>query len=71
MLFLYLPHQNGMVNCQKIRGKNGFGYDPIFIDLKSGLSAAEISLEKKNSISHRYRSLKKLEKKIYKLNLNE
>lgn len=56
---------------EKLDGKNGFGYDPIFVDLKTGLSAAEISLEKKNSISHRYRSLKKLEKKIYKLNLNE
>ena len=56
---------------EKLDGKNGFGYDPIFVDLKTGLSAAEISLEKKNIISHRYRSLKKLEKKIYKLNLNE
>ena len=36
-----------------------------------GYLSAEISLEKKNSISHRYRSLKKLEKKISKLNLNE
>ena len=61
---------NGYI-AKKSIGKNGFGYDPIFIDSKSGLSAAEISLEKKNSISHRFRSLKKLEKKINKLNLNE
>lgn len=61
---------NGYIAKESI-GKNGFGYDPIFIDSKSGLSAAEISLEKKNSISHRFRSLKKLEKKINKLNLNE
>ena len=57
--------------AKKLTGKNGFGYDPIFVDSKTGLSASEISLEKKNSISHRYRSLKKLEKKIHKLNLNE
>ena len=61
---------NGYIAKESI-GKNGFGYDPIFIDSKSGLSAAEISLEKKNSISHRFRSLKNLEKKINKLNLNE
>ena len=61
---------NGYIAKESI-GKNGFGYDPIFIDLQAGLSAAEISLEKKNSISHRFRSLKKLEKKINKLNLNE
>ena len=59
------------VIAEKLAGKNGFGYDPIFVDSITGLSAAEISLEKKNSISHRYRSLKKLEKKIHKLNLNE
>ena len=57
--------------AKKLAGSNGFGYDPIFIDLKTGLSAAEISLEKKNSISHRCKSLKKLEKKINKLNLNK
>ena len=57
--------------AKKLSGKNGFCYEPLFIDSKTGLSAAEISLEKKNTISHRYRSLKKLERKIYKLNLNK
>jgi len=35
------------------RGQNGFGYDPIFLDQASGLSAAEFSLTQKGQISHR------------------
>jgi XTP/dITP diphosphohydrolase len=34
-------------------GSHGFGYDPIFIDLASGRSAAELSLEEKQAVSHR------------------
>jgi XTP/dITP diphosphohydrolase len=34
-------------------GDFGFGYDPIFIDLASGRSAAELSLEEKQAVSHR------------------
>jgi XTP/dITP diphosphohydrolase len=34
-------------------GSQGFGYDPIFIDLASGRSAAELSLEEKQAVSHR------------------
>lgn len=35
------------------RGEGGFGYDPLFLDLASGLSAAEMSPAHKNRISHR------------------
>lgn len=42
------------------QGVSGFGYDPIFIESESGVSFAEMSAEKKNSISHRGRALKKM-----------
>ena len=34
-------------------GGGGFGYDPIFIDALSGKTAAELSAEEKNRVSHR------------------
>lgn len=39
------------------RGSNGFGYDPIFEDAASGKTAAEMTLEEKNAISHRAKAL--------------
>lgn len=39
------------------RGDRGFGYDPLFEDPDSGLTAAELGPEKKNTISHRARAL--------------
>lgn len=41
-------------------GENGFGYDPIFYILERGLTAAQISPEEKNAISHRGQALRKL-----------
>ncbi|MEO8209818.1 MAG: RdgB/HAM1 family non-canonical purine NTP pyrophosphatase [bacterium] len=41
------------------RGKNGFGYDPLFIPEKSNKTFAELEDDEKNKISHRGRSLKK------------
>lgn len=40
------------------RGKNGFGYDPIFEENTTGKTFAELTLEEKNSLSHRAKALK-------------
>lgn len=42
------------------RGKNGFGYDPLFVIPEYRLTFGELALEKKNAISHRGRALRKL-----------
>jgi len=42
------------------RGENGFGYDPVFLDPESGLSAAELDSEQKNQRSHRGKALARL-----------
>ncbi|MDQ3021079.1 MAG: RdgB/HAM1 family non-canonical purine NTP pyrophosphatase [Bacteroidota bacterium] len=41
------------------RGKNGFGYDPLFLPEKSDKTFAELDDEEKNKISHRAISLNK------------
>jgi XTP/dITP diphosphohydrolase len=42
------------------RGKNGFGYDPVFYYEPYGRSFAELSLEEKQAVSHRGIALRKL-----------
>lgn len=42
------------------RGTNGFGYDPLFLDSITGKSAAELSPEIKNKVSHRGQALRKM-----------
>jgi len=42
------------------QGSGGFGYDPIFLDPESGLSAAELSATQKNARSHRGKALLEL-----------
>ena len=44
----------------KIKGKNGFGYDPIFVPNGMGLTFSEMSLKQKNLLSHRAIAIKKL-----------
>ena len=47
---------------EKKRGKNGFGYDPIFIPLKNRLTFGEMKPNLKYKIDHRYKAFKKLKK---------
>ncbi|MCC5795624.1 MAG: RdgB/HAM1 family non-canonical purine NTP pyrophosphatase [Chromatiales bacterium] len=42
------------------RGTGGFGYDPLFIDTRSGLTAAELAPEEKNRRSHRGQAVRLL-----------
>ncbi|WP_129139771.1 RdgB/HAM1 family non-canonical purine NTP pyrophosphatase [Modicisalibacter coralii] len=42
------------------RGEGGFGYDPLFWVPERGVSAAELSAEDKNQLSHRGRALREL-----------
>ena len=39
------------------RGSSGFGYDPVFEVPRRGQTLAEMGLDAKNKISHRYRAL--------------
>ena len=46
------------------RGKNGFGYDPLFVLPERGCTTAELSPEEKNAISHRANALHALVEKL-------
>ena len=43
---------------REAKGKNGFGYDPIFYYPPMGVTTAEMSPEEKNQVSHRANALK-------------
>ncbi len=51
------------------RGEGGFGYDPLFLDAKTGQTAAELSAEIKNRISHRGHALSRLLHQLERLAL--
>ena len=42
------------------RGKNGFGYDPVFIPTGSNNTFAEMDMNEKNKFSHRKKAMEKL-----------
>ena len=46
----------------KIRGKNGFGYDPIFIPKKKGKTFGEMKFSSKCKIDHRSIAFRKIKK---------
>mgnify|MGYP001301133965 FL=1 len=49
---------------KKIIGKNGFGYDPIFIPFSKNITFGQMSKLKKIRMDHRYIAFKKMKKKI-------
>ena len=50
--------------ARSIRGKKGFGYDPIFIPNKYEKSFGQFSKIEKMKMDHRYQAFKKLKRKI-------
>ena len=58
-------HSLGIVKgtiSDKIKGKNGFGYDPIFIPEGSKLTFGQMNPGKKYKIDHRFKAFKKIKK---------
>ena len=51
----------GLISDKK-KGKNGFGYDPIFIPLKSSITFGQMKPKKKYKIDHRYKAFKKIKR---------
>ena len=49
---------------QSIRGKKGFGYDPIFIPNNYEKTFGQFSKFKKMKMDHRYQAFKKLKRKV-------
>jgi XTP/dITP diphosphohydrolase len=41
-------------------GTGGFGYDPVFLDKKTGKTGAQMSREEKNKVSHRGKAFREL-----------
>lgn len=52
---------------REYRGNDGFGYDPLFLDDKTGKTVAELPLEIKSRISHRGHAMSKLLQKLERL----
>ena len=46
------------------RGTGGFGYDPHFEDLATGMTGAELPLARKNELSHRGKAMRALIDKL-------
>ena len=56
-------HCEGLI-IDEARGKNGFGYDPHFFIPEFNKTFAEVSLEKKNTISHRAKAIRRVKELV-------
>ena len=66
-IYYFKGSVKGIITPKKF-GKRGFGYDPIFIPKGYSKTFAEMSIDKKNKISHRSIAIKKLVSFLNKLN---
>ena len=55
----YIGKAEGEI-AESLNGKNGFGYDPLFYYPPMSKTFAQMSVEEKNSISHRGKAIKEL-----------
>ena len=55
--FTVQESMDGIFNDKSV-GVNGFGYDPVFYLPEKGMTAAELSTEEKNTLSHRGKALR-------------
>ena len=51
----------GFISSKK-KGKNGFGYDPIFVPDNKKITFAQMSFKEKIKIDHRFKAYKKIKK---------
>ncbi|NLZ53550.1 MAG: XTP/dITP diphosphatase [Thermoanaerobacteraceae bacterium] len=47
------------------KGKEGFGYDPVFFVPEMNKTLSEISIDEKNRISHRAKAMEKIKKHLF------
>ncbi len=64
--YLFEGRVEGEILCEK-HGKEGFGYDPIFLPVGYSESFAEMALSQKNAISHRGRAMEQLSRFLINL----
>ncbi len=57
--YLFEGIVNGSITREK-SGKEGFGYDPVFIPEGKEITFAQMDLKEKNTVSHRSRAFEKL-----------
>ncbi len=60
--FHYFEGKVKGIISKKIRGENGFGWDPVFIPERKKKTFAEMIIKEKNKISHRNKAWKKASK---------
>jgi len=69
-LTVYQPNKKIISSVGKIegfisplmKGKNGFGYDPIFIPMGKQITFGEMTASKKCKIDHRFKAFKKIKR---------